>query len=390
MLLRMEIAIVGGGIAGLTTALALQRQGISCQVYERAAQLNEVGAGIGLAPNAMFILDQLGLADRLRSLGRPIRELAITGPQLRDYFSSRNPSEISSRHQTVFIHRARLQGCLFEACEAEQVHLGARYEGHRIEDDKVCVRVGGQDKVVDLLLGADGIHSAVRRQVFPDSRLRYSGQTCWRGVAKRALPQELEGKVREAWGYGLRFGFGEIGQEELYWFAVQKAAPGQVDEPEGLNARLQELFSRFHPIVGELIEATSSESIIRSDIHDLARLPRWSQDRVLLLGDAAHATTPNMGQGACQGIEDAWYLSHALAHSSGFEEAFASFEKHRRSKVDYVVNNSWRFGQMAHRGWGRSVMRAIMKVTPESMAQKQMLRLLQVDSFVEQCSTPTN
>lgn len=147
----MDIAIIGGGITGLTTAIALRRQGISCQVYERAGHLNEVGAGVGLAPNAMFILDQLGLADSIRRLGSPVDTLAITDPQLRDLSSSGTPRGVSKRHQTVFIHRARLQGCLFEACAPDQVCLGAPYEGHRVEQGKSYVRVGGKDKPVDLI-----------------------------------------------------------------------------------------------------------------------------------------------------------------------------------------------------------------------------------------------
>lgn len=387
-MLDVEIAIIGGGITGLSTAVALKQQGLPCQVYERAEELNEVGAGIGLAPNAMLILDRLGLADSLRSLGEPVGEMAVTNAQLHAFLTSGTPKGLSARHQTVFIHRARLQERLYQACAPDQVQLGAPYEGHRVEGGKICVKVGGKERRVDLLVGADGIHSAVRRRLFPSSKLRYSGQTCWRGVVKRTLPRELVGKVREAWGAGIRFGFGQIGQGEVYWFAVQKAAPGGKDEATGLVPRLCALFSDFHPIVRELIEHTLPEKIIRSDIHDLGRLSSWSQGAVALLGDAAHATTPNMGQGACQGIEDAWYFSHALARCEGIAQALEHFERSRRKKVDYVVNNSWRLGQAAHSRFGRTIMRGLMTVMPQTVAEKQMLRLVQVDEFDEGSLAP--
>lgn len=382
MLSGMEIAIIGGGITGLTTAIALKQRGIECQVYERAPQLNEVGAGIGLAPNAMRVLEQLGVADSLRAWGVPLREVAITDPQLRDYRVSKGgTSGVLKGQEVVFIHRARLQRCLFEACDGQRVQLGACYGGHRLEGGKVWVKVGGEEKCVDLLLGADGIHSAVREQLFPDSRLRYSGQSCWRGVAPRGFPKELRGKFREAWGEGLRFGFGPIGDEEVYWFAVQKTPEGGKDDPQGLKAKLMRLFSNFHSIVGELIGGTPIDKIIRSDIHDLARLKHWHRGPVALIGDAAHATTPNMGQGACQGIEDAWFLGQAVSQGAGFEQAFAQFEAARRAKVDFVVNNSWRFGQMAHSSAGRFLMRALIKLIPESATEKQMQRLLQVEGL---------
>lgn len=382
MLIGMDIAIIGGGITGLTTAIALKQQGIDCQVYERAPQLNEVGAGIGLAANAMRVLEQLGLAESIRALGMPLGEIAVTDPQLEDYRGSKGShAGILKGHEIIFMHRARLQRALFEACVEPQIHLGACYGGHRVEGDKVVVNLGGEEKRVDLLLGADGIHSGVRKQLFPESRLRYSGQSCWRGVAQQRLPEELGGKFREAWGEGLRFGFGPIGDEEVYWFAVQKAPEGGKDDPQGVSARLKGLFSSFHPFITELIDSTPTEKIIRSDIHDLARLERWHRGPVALIGDAAHATTPNMGQGACQGIEDAWFLSQAMSRELSFDQAFAQFENDRRAKVDYVVNNSWRFGQMAHNPAGRFLMRTLMKLLPESATEKQMQRLLQVEGL---------
>ena len=375
----MEISIIGGGITGLTTALALQKMGIEATVYERSAALNEVGAGILVQPNAMRVLNWLGLRDQIRNLGYPLLKMDISNAQLipfRD--ASAELIQGDNGEQMVAIHRARLQKVLFESLPSHCVRLDSPYQSHIVKDGRFEVDLGHQKILTDVILGADGINSQVRQSLFPDAKKRYSGQTCWRGIAPMALPKEIVGRGYEAWGFGSRFGIIAISENEVYWFAVSKAPESQDPKPLASHAPLLELFQRFHPLITKTIRTTPLDKIISNDLHDLSRLSSWSEGKICLLGDAAHATTPNMGQGAGQGIEDAYFISQAMAENTQPEEAFKVFEANRRKKVDYVVNNSWRFGKMAHSASGRWFMKTMMRIMPEKAMKRQMEKLFEV------------
>ena len=377
----MKIGIIGGGICGLATAIALRKQGIDCLVFERAPQLNEVGAGIVLQPNAMQVLELLGIGEQVRSAGRPLDRMEITDAQLQSIRKNQQPLITDPLgNGFVAIHRARLQQALFEALPAGSVILGKAYQQHVATAEGVQVFFeDGSNVHFDLLLGSDGIHSVVRQQLFQGTALRYSGQTCWRGIAPVTMPDEVASVGREAWGRRLRFGIVPVSETEVYWFAVANAPAGGKDERNLLHQQLPAQFHQFHPQISEIIRQTPMEKMIRNDIYDLQRLPSWHQGRVLLLGDAAHATTPNMGQGACQGIEDAHYISRLLAHNSNAAVVFPEFERLRRKKVDYVVNNSWQFGQMAHKPLSQAILRMAIKWMPESMMQRQTQLLFEVN-----------
>ena len=379
----MKITIVGGGITGLTTALALQKLGIQCEVYERAPQLTEVGAGIWLQPNAMKILDWLGLGATIRSEGMPLHLAELTNQNLQaiskmDVHSVKDKSSLG----ITSIHRARLQKVLFDALPSHLAHLGQTYEGHTVKADKIYVQFSGTTIETDVVLAADGIHSAVRQQLFPNSWTRYSGQTCWRGISQMSLPADFIDKGREAWGKGIRFGFASISPSEIYWFAVAKAPENEQDEPSLRKEMLAQKFQVFHPLVGQIITHTPTTKIIRNDIIDLHRLHRWSKGKVCLIGDAAHATTPNMGQGAGQGIEDAYYLSLILkSFPKDALTAFQHFEEKRRPKVDMIVNTSWRLGQLAHSSIGQPLIKTVMKLSPQSVILKQMQTMFDVEGL---------
>ncbi len=377
----MKIAIIGGGITGMTTALCLQKRGISCTVYERAPALTVVGAGIWMAPNAMKIFDWLGIRQQVTAAGIPVRDVEITDTRLVPFRKSKDIfiSDATGNYITS-IHRARLQEIL-----QQQLAPGTLFLNHdflHVDTGEAGLDIHFRDQPVvkaDLLLGADGIHSGVRKQLFPASPLRYSGQTCWRGVARMTMPEVYRQSAREAWGKRLRFGFSVIGEEEVYWFAVANAPAGENDGGGDLRNSLQQKYADFHPLVGEMIASTPEKSIFRSDISDLQPLKTWHQDRILLLGDAAHATTPNMGQGGAQGIEDGFAISRFLEeYRLDYLQAFDMFEKSRRSKVDYIVATSRMIGAVAHHPLKQFLMRNAMKWTPDSTLARQMERVYQV------------
>jgi len=378
----MVISIIGGGITGLTTALALQKLGYSPKVFEKATELNEVGAGIWIQPNAIKVLDWLGIGDSIRAAGMPLDNATITNQTLTPIRRTKDSFlQEQKGYKITSLHRARLQKNLFEALPEGTVQFGQAYQRHEQQGDKLIVHFEDQSIETDYLLGADGIHSNVRQQLFEGTSLRYSGQTCWRGIAKMELPKAYQNIGVEAWGKGIRFGFASISPTEVYWFAVALAPQGEQDEPTQRRDLLLKKYHNFAPLIKEIINKTPTNKIIRNDISDLNRLANWSKGRVCLLGDAGHATTPNMGQGAGQGIEDAYYFSNILSQEKDFAQTCQRFETERRKKVDMIVNNSWTMGKMAHHTLGQFMMKMVMKLMPESMLHKQMNEMYQIQSF---------
>lgn len=372
----MNITIIGGGIAGLSTALALNKLGFHCELYERARQLNEVGAGIWMQPNALKVLDWLGLGIIVRQNGMLLDQVYITNSQLVPF--KKTALEVvqdEKGNKIVAIHRAVLQKIMYEALPKDTVKLGYEFNSLDYNENQIKISVGDKEIVTDLLIGADGINSKVRGCIFVNTPKRFSGQTCWRGISEIRIPKEFQNTGIESWGKKIRFGFSQITENQVYWFAVINTKQNETDNTETIKSELQQFFKSFHPLVLEIIDQTKSEKIIRSDISDLKRLDRWHKDKVVLVGDAAHATTPNMGQGAGQGIEDAYYLANILAKKILIDQTLDLFESTRREKVDYVVNNSWRFGQMAHSGFGQLIMKAIIKLTPDKVMKQQMNKL---------------
>jgi 2-polyprenyl-6-methoxyphenol hydroxylase-like FAD-dependent oxidoreductase len=371
----MDIAIIGGGITGLTTALALAKQGIVSTVYERAPKLNEVGAGIWLQPNALKVLNYLGLKETILKNSIELDRVDITDSQLHSFKIGENTVQDHEGNKIVSIHRAKLQQILYEALPPNSVKLGYDFQLLNQLSNKVEINFDAGKVEADYVFGTDGINSKIRKQLFPQSSLRHSGQTCWRGISNIQLPAELKNLGREAWGNRVRFGFSQISDDAVYWFAVAKAKPFEKDDVSKRKSDLNEKFKDFHQIVNQIINHTPVEKIIRGDILDLRRLSKWHYQNVCLLGDAAHATTPNMGQGAGQGIEDAYVLAKLFASDQFIGDTFSKFEYLRRTKVDYVVNNSWRFGKIAHSSFGTFLMKSIMKLTPESVINRQLEKL---------------
>ncbi len=362
------IGIVGAGPGGLTAALALRRRGFDVEVLERAPSVRPVGAGLTLQRNAMAMLETIGLADAVTAAGHPLRDGRLTRA---DGALLASLMEDESVRPGVGIHRGALSDILTEALPAGVIRLST---GVRSVDDEGTVELDdGTRRAYNAVIGADGIHSAVRTALFGPRPLRYSGTTCWRGVA------EHEGRdyAAERWGRGLRFGSVPLGSGLTYWFACANAPAGGVDgaEPgEELAAR----FGDFEPLVLELIRA--STTILRHDLTDIEPLSQWTRGRVTLLGDAAHPMTPNLGQGACQAIEDAVILARCLAER-GVPEGLEAYETARRPRATTMVRRSWTMGQIAQ--WSNPLACAIRNLivawTPRMAVQRNVQRLLDVD-----------
>ncbi|MBS1681379.1 MAG: FAD-dependent monooxygenase [Bacteroidetes bacterium] len=378
----MKIAIIGGGITGLTTALALNKLGISCNVYERASALNEVGAGIWMAPNAMKVFSWLGIDREIRSNGVELQRVEITDDKLKPIRKSRKDFiSDDDGNRIVSIHRAKLQTVLFQNLPAQTVHLNHEFISLSEKEKSVAVAFKHAKINSSILLGADGLRSKVRDCIMPHAHIRYSGQTCWRGVADIELTGELAASCTEAWGKNIRFGFSVIEKSKVYWFAVVNAAEGGTDDKPNLKSKLLQLYNGFSPLVNQIIESTPDERIIRNDICDLKRLPSWHHGRICLIGDAGHATTPNMGQGGAQGVEDAYYISHILSRVNDHHKSFEFFENERRKKVDGIVNMSWMFGKLVHHSLGQKLLKLSNALTPDRIVKNQMKQLYAIKTF---------
>jgi 2-polyprenyl-6-methoxyphenol hydroxylase-like FAD-dependent oxidoreductase len=276
---------------------------------------------------------------------------------------------------TVCVHRARLQAVLLAHAGEGRVHTGRAVTGFRDDGQRVTVTLSdGSSETGDVLVGADGLRSVVRRELLGDAPLRYAGYTSWRGVTRATELLREPGLTSETWGPGARFGIVPIGGGEVYWFATRNAPAGGRDEPGQVHARLLEVFGPWHAPIADLIQSTPEERILRTDIHDRPPVRHWSRGRVTLLGDAAHPMTPNMGQGGCQAIEDAVVLAGCLERGASVEEALADYERRRLERANGFVSQSYKFGRMGQleSAAGRFVRDTLMRAMPASLAQRQL------------------
>jgi 2-polyprenyl-6-methoxyphenol hydroxylase-like FAD-dependent oxidoreductase len=336
--------VIGAGIGGLTSAIALRQRGIDVEVYERSPVLSDVGAGISLWANALKALHQLGLKAPLDAMSftsdqgavRTVSGAVLTSTSARE-FTARFGMPV-----TVF-HRAELLDVLRDAARGIPVHLDHECREVTQDADQVSVWFGsGRRAQADVAVGADGLRSAVRASLAIPGEVRYSGYTAWRGIAPFRTASLLAG---ETLGRGQRFGLVPISGDRVYWYATDNVHEGEREEPERAKARLTEMFCRWHAPIPALIEATEAAAILRNDIYDRDPVDRWGEGRVTLLGDAAHPMTPNLGQGGCQAIEDALVLARCLAEGGSVEASLRRYEALRIPRTRSIVYASRRIGR---------------------------------------------
>jgi 2-polyprenyl-6-methoxyphenol hydroxylase-like FAD-dependent oxidoreductase len=346
---KRKALVIGGGIGGLTAALALRRDGWTVEVYEQAPVLREVGSGLMISPNAVRVLFGLGLPHVVER-GVPVSLIELCswkGEVLKG--GTLGKEQPWYEVPGVLMHRAALHGVLHEALGDEGLHLGARLV--RFEERWGGVQASfedGREARGDVLVGADGLRSVVRARLHPGEPLRYAGYPCWRGLVRSFSHPALPiGLLRETQGQGARFGVGYIRQQEglVYWWATANA-PEVQPVPGGDKAFLREVFATAHAPIPELIAATEEGDLLRNDLYDRLPLRQWGEGRVTLLGDAAHPMMPNMGQGACSAIEDAAVLAQALGETEDVERALREYEARRVDRTAWLQRTSWLFGVM--------------------------------------------
>lgn len=372
----MKISIIGAGIGGLTTALALQQSGKQVTVYEKTPQLKPAGAGIAMAGNAMQVFEKLGIRQNIEDVGHLISDFYITDFAL-NTLSHTNIIPLEQKYgvRNIAIHRADLQKILAEAVGYENIQFGKRLSAIEEKHGYQLTFDDGFSAQCEVLLGADGIGSFVRKTMFAPSHIRDAQQKCWRGVCDVIMPEKYHHRAYELWGKGKRFGFVNIGQGKTYWYAVMNTH--LVKD----NTNLLQAYADLPQDMLYLINATPKERIILNDIIDLLPINKWSKDKIALVGDAAHATTPNMGQGACQAVEDAFVLGKLFQKNDDVEAIFSQYEQLRRAKVANIVKTSWHIGKISQwenpiAVWSRNL---LFKTLPNTLSLKQLEQVVSLD-----------
>jgi 2-polyprenyl-6-methoxyphenol hydroxylase-like FAD-dependent oxidoreductase len=372
-----KILIVGAGIGGLTAAIALRQAGLGVEIFERAAALKEIGAGIGLSANAMRVLQHLGLMQQAVDRGTVIK--AAVSYTSSGHTLSRMPVHLTDV-PAVCLHRAELQQTLLSALPAHCVHLGEEFVQFDTTPAGVTVHFAhGRTAVGDVLIGADGLRSRVRAQLLGDGEPVYRGYQCWRGVCDHPASELLT----ETFGTGLRLGLVPIGRRGTAWWCTANEAEGAGEGPEGIQAKLLRWFGNWHPPIREVIAGTDPTAIIKSAMYDRRPVKTWSKEACTLLGDAAHPSTPNMGQGGGMAIEDAVVLARCLSNYSDAATALRVYQRLRYPRTAKVTRISRLYGAMGQWNapgavWLRN---ALFRLGSGKAATKGYLKFVSYDPY---------
>lgn len=370
-----RVLIAGGGIGGLALAIALRRKNMHPVVVERTPEFTDVGAGLVLSPNGMKALAALGeeLAEDVCAAGAPI------GTDQTSYFLTASGrilarmtlggGESTWGASTVPILRSRLQEVLLRHAAKHQVEIrtGDEVIGHTDTGTAVTLHLADGSTVTgDLLAGADGAHSVVRRGLLDDGDARYVGYTAVAGTAPAPEPFP-NGFI--AYGRGLILFAATLGEQRVYWVATISSPPDTWPRKDDQTAQ-QDLLTRlraqrWHPALIAMVEATDRAGFVRTDITDRDPVSSWHRGRVVLLGDAAHPIVPTMGQGANIAFEDAVVLTHHLSRDQPLDAALAAYVAERAPRTAKIVKQSRMMGVIGHArnplaAWTRNRMMTLM------------------------------
>jgi 2-polyprenyl-6-methoxyphenol hydroxylase-like FAD-dependent oxidoreductase len=341
---RNRVIIIGGGIGGAATALALFRAGFEPVVYERTNQLREVGAGIALWANATHILKNLGLLEEAIRVGYPTTNYQFNSQRGKELV---NIAIDGFELPVIGIHRAELHQLLWRNVPGEKFILGETFERFERKNNQVYAYfASGLSSQGDALIGADGLRSRVRAAMLGDEPPTYRNFKTWRGLTDYVPSLYRPGYIQEFLGCGKGFGFMMLGKGKMYWYAAATAPQAQPDAAIGSKKELETMYQDWFPAIGELIAATDEANILTTDLYDRPPTQPWSQQNITLLGDAAHPMLPTMGQGACTALEDAYVVAQCLQAQPDPSIAFQQYESLRFPRTKVIVEQSLRSGKM--------------------------------------------
>ncbi|HME50105.1 FAD-dependent oxidoreductase [Mycobacterium sp.] len=340
-----HIVVVGAGMAGLATAVALQRRGLDVTVFEERADMSN-GAGISIWPNALAALGAIGLGDAVREAGGRVTAGAL---RWRDGTWLRRPNHDrmvrALGEPLVVVRRATLTDVLRSGLAPDTVRHGVTVRGLTAGAGGVSLRLSGDSGYhASGVVGADGTRSVVARHLNGPLRQRYAGYTAWRGVAACAIDPDLAG---ETMGPAVEFGHVPMGGDHTYWFASERAPEGAT-AAEGELAYLRAKYSAWAEPVRTVLSTTDPAALQRHDSYDRSTARTWARGPVVAVGDAAHAMRPHLGQGGCQALEDAAILAAFVGDGADLPTAFSRFAGFRRPRVAPLIRESALIGRMVN------------------------------------------
>lgn len=338
----MEITIIGAGMGGLTTGIALKKFGHKVTIYEQAEKILPVGAAISLWSNGVKCLNYLGLTEQVAKLGGQMDQLAyidgLTGDTMTQFSLLPLIEEVGQRPYPVA--RADLQNMLMDEFGREDIQLGKKMVELQEQEDGVLVKFAdGTEIKTDLLIGADGTHSITRTYVLGEQvSRRYAGYVNWNGLI------EISEKLTPAdqWttfvGQGKRVSLMPVADGKFYFFFDVPLPVGLENNRAEYKTLLKQYFEGWCAPVQHLIDALDEQKTNRVEIHDIEPLAQFYKGRVVIVGDAAHSTTPDIGQGGCQAMEDAIYLARSLQiNTLGLEDALKRYQNKRNERANELV-----------------------------------------------------
>ncbi|MFM7325336.1 MAG: FAD-dependent urate hydroxylase HpxO [Nodosilinea sp.] len=348
---NLKVIIIGAGMGGLATAIAMTQAGYAVEVYDRVGQLRPAGAGISLWSNGVKVLNHLGMGQEIAALGgamQRITYLTQTGATLTDF--SLDPLVRQVGQCPYPVARTDLQGMLLLKLGADRVHLRSHCIAiEQTATSATAIFEDGRRATGDLVVGADGTHSKVREFVLGHStERRYTGYVNWNGL----VPHRPDLAPAHSWviyvGQGQRASMMPVGGDRLYFFLdVPLAFPSPA--PSSIGEELKTYFADWPPAVQTLITVLDPATTNRIPIHDIDPLPHFARGRVVLLGDAAHSTTPDLGQGGCQALEDAWVLTKCLlTNNLGVIDALQRYEAARQDRTANLILKARKRANLIH------------------------------------------
>ncbi len=337
-----KIIIAGAGMGGLTAAAGLSSAGFDVTVYEQSSKLGWVGSGLSLMTNALTALASVGIRPRfegraeefeslyfLTKKGRPIRTI--------------NFGEITRQigHPNLAIHRGSLHEALLEQASGCKIELGAAATGFSVDGDKVTLKLAdGRTATGDVLIGADGFNSVIRREIAGPENPTDWNYMVWRATPPFRHPKVTKGYVAHYWGRGQRFGLADIGNGNVYWWGTKNMSAEKMRSAPGGKKAIQRYYRGWADEIQAVIAATPEDSISSLPAQDRPFLERWGKGPITLVGDAAHPMLTSLGQGACIAIEDGAVLTHCLSTIDDPQDALRAYEDRRRERARAIVETS--------------------------------------------------
>lgn len=339
----MNIGILGGGIGGLSTAIALKQEGFDVSIYERHSKPSEIGAGIVCWPNASFVLEQLGVLDKVAKVSGSINYMnrfSSTGEAI----GSLDINELSRlmKYPSYAIIRKDLMNILIQRTIELNINIHYGYDATKISNKNLNTEVlfsNGKRIQPDIIIGADGrMKSLARKYVSGSNAPIYQGFINWVGVIEHESVNFSELSVSDYWGVGERFGIVPVSKSKAYWAGGAVSKNINEINPNKYKAELNSIFSGWSDIIAQVINRTPQSRINKIYVHDHDPINLWHKNNLVLLGDAAHSPLPTSGQGACQALEDAWHLTRCLKDNiNNLPNAFMSFTELRITKTSGIT-----------------------------------------------------